>query len=432
MGATSYMPPMNDAQRVEALLSYGILDSPPELDFDELSDLAAQICGCPAAYISLVDETRQWMKSMHNLPASICEMAREDAICARTICQHDVLEVPDLRVDERFKDLPLVTGPPYFVYYCGAPLINPQGYALGSLCVIDFEPRKLEHREREGLRQLSRQVVSQLEGRRNRSDLLTARQELAARQQEVEQLMTSVMPASIAQELRTRKRVEPRFFPSATVLFTDFYGFTKMTGTMAPGELVDTLDQFFTVFDNIVAKHRIERLKTIGDAFMCVAGIPEQNRTHPVDTCLAAIEMREVMLRYGRMRSKVHMEAWQMRIGLNTGPVIGGIVGQSKIAYDVWGNTVNIAARIESAGAPGRINVSESTYGFVKHLFDFEERGLVEIKNAGAVPMYFLERIKPELSADALGTVANEKFWVAPANSGGVRSANTGILAAPE
>jgi len=416
MGAMSYMAPENDAQRVQALLSYGLLDSGPELDFDELSDLAAQICGCPAAYISLLDETRQWMKSMHNLPASICEMAREDAICSRTICQHDVLEVADLREDERFKDLPLVTGPPYFVYYCGAPLINAQGYALGSLCVIDFEPRTLGHREREGLRQLGRQVVAQMEGRRNRSDLYTAKHELESKRLELEHLMTSVMPAGIAREMRERKRVEPRFFSSATVLFTDFFGFTHMTGSMAPGELVDTLDQFFTVFDSIVAKHRIERLKTIGDAYMCVAGIPDQNRTHPVDACLAAIEMREVMLRHGRMRAKVHLAAWQMRIGINTGAVVGGIVGQNKIAYDVWGNTVNLASRMEAAGEPGRINVSENTYGFVRHLFDFEERGLVEIKNAGSVPMYFLERIKPELSADAIGAAPNEKFWVAPAN----------------
>jgi adenylate cyclase len=415
MGTTSYMVPENDAQRVEALRSYGLLDSPAELDFDELSDLAAQICGCPAAYISLLDETRQWMKSMHNLPASICETAREDAICARTICQHDVLEVPDLREDERFKDLPLVVGPPHFVFYCGAPLINAQGYALGSLCVIDFEPRKLGHREREGLRQLSRQVVAQMEARRNRSDLYTARQELDSKRVELEKMMTSMMPAGIAREMRERKRVEPRFFSSATVLFTDFYGFTQMTGSMAPGELVDTLDQFFTVFDSIVAKHRIERLKTIGDAYMCVAGIPDQNRTHPVDACLAAIEMREVMLRHGRMRTKVRLAAWEMRIGINTGAVVGGIVGQNKIAYDVWGNTVNLASRIESAGEPGRINVSENTYGFVRHLFDFEERGPVEIKNGGSVPMYFLERIKPELSADASGTTPNEKFWVAPA-----------------
>jgi len=416
METLSYPVPANEIQRLEALHSYQIVDTDAELTFDDLSELAAQICGCPAAYISLVDETRQWMKSICNLPETICDTSRKDAICSRTICQYDVMEVPDLREDARFKDLPLVTGPPNFVFYCGAPLINEQGYALGSLCVVDFEPRKLEHKQREAMRQLSRQVVSQLEMRRHVSDLHTTRRDLESKRTEVDRLMKSVMPAGIAREMRERKRVEPRFFSSATVMFTDFFSFTRMTGTMAPGDLVDTLDQFFTVFDGIVEKHRMERLKTIGDAYMCVAGIPDQNRTHPVDACLAAIEMREVMLRHGRMRAKVHLAAWQMRIGINTGAVVGGIVGQNKIAYDVWGNTVNLASRMEAAGEPGRINVSENTYGFVRHLFDFEERGLVEIKNAGSVPMYFLERIKPELSADAIGAAPNEKFWVAPAN----------------
>jgi class 3 adenylate cyclase len=412
----NFAVPENDKQRVAAVLAYDILDTPAELDFDELSDLAAQICGCPAAYISLLDETRQWIKSLHNLPQSLCEMAREGAICSRTICQHDLLEVEDLRLDDRFSDLSLVVGPPNFVFYCGAPLINSQGYALGSLCVVDFEPKKLGHREREGLRQLSRQVIALLEGRRDHSELNTVKHELESKRQEVEHLLTSVMPAGIARELQLRKHVEPRFFPSATVLFTDFFGFTRMSGTMAPGELVDMLDQFFTVFDAIVAKHRVERLKTIGDSYMCAAGLPDQNRTHPMDACLAALEMREVMARHGRMRAKVRLDAWQMRIGINTGPVVGGIVGQSKVAYDIWGNTVNIASRMESSGAPGRINVSESTYGFVQHLFEFEERGVVEIKHGGMMPMFFLERIRPALSADGLGIVPNDKFWITPAN----------------
>ena len=416
MATLSYPVPASDAERVDALRAYEILDTEPSVSFDELSDLAAQVTGCPAAYISLVDETRQWMKSLCNLPMSICETNRKDAICTHTICSYDLMEVADLREDDRFKDLPLVTGPPNFVFYCGAPLINAQGYALGSLCVIDFEPRKLDHRQREALRQLSHQVVAQFEHHRNASEMDVMRRELDIKRHEVDQLMRSVMPAGIVREMRERKRVEPKFFSSATVMFTDFYGFTRMTSTMPPGDLVDTLDQFFTVFDGIVERHRMERLKTIGDSYMCVAGIPDANRTHPADACLAALEMREVMARHGRQRTKIRMEPWQMRIGINTGPVIGGIVGQSKMAFDIWGNTVNIASRHESSGAPGRINISENTHGFVRHLFDFEERGCVEMKNAAAMPMYFLERIKPHLSANADGTVPNDKFWIEPQN----------------
>jgi adenylate cyclase len=407
--------PENERQRLQALHSYNILDTSPEICFDELSELAAQVCGCPAAYISLVDETRQWMKSLCNLPAIICEVSREYAMCSRTICQHDVIQIPDLQLDERFKTSPFVTGVPYFRYYCGAPLINTQGYALGSLCVVDFEPRVLEHREREGLRQLSHQVVAQLEMRRAMGALQATQRDLEAKQNEAEQLMLNVMPASVANELRQHKAVEPRFFPNATVMFTDFCGFTKLADAMAPRNLVDTLDQFFGGFDGIVSQHRMERLKTIGDSYMCVAGMPEENRTHPADACLAAIKMRTFLLRYARDRAKIRLDPWQMRIGINTGPVVGGIIGQHKFAYDVWGHAVNIASRMESAGEADRINVSENTYGFVKHLFEWEPRGAVDIKNAAPIKMYFLERIKPEFSVDEAGTIPNEKFWLAPA-----------------
>jgi adenylate cyclase len=409
-----YPVPENEAARLQALRSYNVLDTSPEICFDELSELAALVTGCPAAYISLVDDTRQWMKSLCNLPAVVCEVSREYAMCSRTICQHDVIQIEDLQLDERFKDSPFVTGVPYFRYYCGAPLINSQGYALGSLCVVDFAPRKLGHKEREALRQLSHQVVSQLEMRRSVGALQATQHELEKKQDEVELLMRNVMPASIAHELREHKSVEPRFFPNASILFTDFFGFTKLADSMAPRNLVDTLDQFFSAFDGIVTKHRMERLKTIGDAYMCVAGMPDQNRTHPMDACLAALEMRAFMSRYARDRIKIRLEPWEMRVGINTGPVVGGIIGQHKFAYDIWGHAVNIASRMESAGEPGRINVSENTHDFVKHLFDFEERGSVEIKNAGAVPMFFLERIKPELSADPAGTKPNDKFWVTP------------------
>ena len=406
--------PENEAERLTALRSYQILDTSPEVGFDELTELAAQICGCPAAYISLVDETRQWMKSLCNLPPVVCEVAREYAMCSHTICQNDVMQVKDLSEDDRFKNSPFVTEAPFFRFYCGAPLINPQGYALGTLCVVDFEPRELGHREKEALRQLSHQVVAQLEMRRSVGALQATQRELETTQKDVARFLRNVMPEAIARQVQEQKDVEPRFYPGATIVFTDFVGFTELAGAMAPRNVVDTLDQFFNVFDSIVPKHRMERLKTIGDAYMCVAGLPEQNRTHVADACLAALEMRTYMERHARERAKIRLEAWHMRIGINTGPVVAGIIGKEKFAYDVWGNAVNMASRMEWAGAPGRINVSEETYGFVKHLFDFEERGEIELKKGGRAKMYFLERIKAEFAADDAGVVANEGFWLAP------------------
>ena len=159
--------PPNDVERVEALHSYDILDTPPEAGYDELTELVAQICGCPVAFIGFIDETRDWLKSKYGLPPDLTEAPRDMTVCLTTVSMNDLLVVPDLTQDPRFADLPMVTDEPHLRFYCGMPLINPEGYAVGSLCVIDFEPRELEIGQKEAVRRLSHQVVTQLELRRN-------------------------------------------------------------------------------------------------------------------------------------------------------------------------------------------------------------------------------------------------------------------------
>src|SRR5277367_1899484 len=156
----------SESARLESLQSMRIMDTPPDPMFDDLSALAAEVCGCPAAYISFIDDTRQWVKSLMNLPFSMCEMPRDVAICNTTICHGDVMMIPDLSLDDRFRHAPIVKGDPHLRFYCGAPLIDHQGHALGSLCVVDFEPRVLSEAKRLTLCNLSRQVVTQLEMRR--------------------------------------------------------------------------------------------------------------------------------------------------------------------------------------------------------------------------------------------------------------------------
>jgi adenylate cyclase len=410
--------PANEPERFEALTSYAILDTLPEIGFDEITELAAQICDCPAALVSFIDPSRQWIKAKYGLPAELSECPREISVCKVTICNNDILYVPDLLSDERFNTSPLVTGGLKLRFYCGVPLITQDGYALGTLCVVDFKSRELSFEQREALRRLSRQTMVHLELRRQlieRNEMLrqleVARDRAVAEKGESERLLLNILPPSIAAELKASQRVQPRFFDSASVIFIDFSGFTRIVETMEPASVIDQLDQHFTRFDDIMAKHRLEKLKTIGDAYLAVGGVPEPNRSHPIDAALCALQILDHLTKLNRQREKLHLPAWLARIGINTGPVIAGVVGKHKFTYDIWGNTVNVAERVEAAGVPGRITISEATWQHIKGRFETEPRGAVEVKHKGLVNMYFLNRVKPELSSDPAGTMPNDRFW---------------------
>ncbi|UPK07344.1 adenylate/guanylate cyclase domain-containing protein [Bradyrhizobium sp. 170] len=410
--------PANEPERFEALTSYAILDTLPEIGFDEITELAAQICDCPAALVSFIDPSRQWIKAKYGLPAELSECPREISVCKVTICNNDILYVPDLLNDERFNTSPLVTGGLKLRFYCGVPLITQDGYALGTLCVVDFKSRELSFEQREALRRLSRQTMVHLELRRQlieRNEMLRqlelARDRAVAEKGESERLLLNILPPSIAAELKASQRVQPRFFDSASVIFIDFSGFTRIVETMEPASVIDQLDQHFTRFDDIMAKHRLEKLKTIGDAYLAVGGVPEHNRSHPIDAALCALQILDHLTKLNRQREKLHLPAWLARIGINTGPVIAGVVGKHKFTYDIWGNTVNVAERVEAAGVPGRITISEATWQHIKGRFETEPRGAVEVKHKGLVNMYFLNRVKPELSSDPAGTMPNDRFW---------------------
>lgn len=410
--------PAKEPERLDALKSYEILDTLPEVGFNEITDLAAQICGCPAALISFVDESRQWMKAKYGLPPDLSECPREISVCQVTICNNDILYVPELEKDQRFNTSPLVTGDLALRFYCGAPLITPDGYALGTLCVVDFQPRELTFEQREALRNLSRQTMVHLELRRQlltRNEMLreleSARDQALAEKAESERLLLNILPPSISDELKTSARVQPRFFDSATVILIDFIGFTRLVETLEPASVVDQLDQHFGRFDEIMRRHRLEKLKTIGDAYLAVGGVPQPNRSHPLDAALCALEVLDYLAKLNRQREKLRLPAWQARIGINTGPVIAGVVGKHKFTYDIWGSTVNTVQRLESAAEAGRICIAESTWHYVRSRFETESRGPVEVKHQGLVNMYYLNRIKPEFAVDGGGIAPNDQFW---------------------
>lgn len=241
-------------------------------------------------------------------------------------------------------------------------------------------------------------------------ELERARAEIAAERDKSERLLRNILPEAVARELKEKNSVVPRFYESATIMFADFEGFTKLTEGMDPKSLIGQLDQFFSAFDEIAENHRLEKLKTIGDAYMCAGGLPEPNRTHPVDACLAALAMQDYMAKMNKQREKLRLPLWPLRIGLHTGSVMAGVVGQRRFIYDVWGDAVNLAARIESAGAGGRINLSDAIVNRVRTLFETEERGSIEAKNKGPLPMHFLTRIKQALSQDGHGRMPNAAF----------------------
>lgn len=409
--------PINEPKRLAALGSYRVLDTLPEIAYDDLAELTAQICGCAGGLVTFVDETRQWMKAKYGLPPDLTECPREITICQTTICNNDMIYVPDLTQDPRFLDSPLVTSDFALRFYCGMPLITPDGYALGTLCAIDFAPRELSFGQREAIRRLARQTIAQLELRRKlleREDVVReldrARAAAEAERQQNERLLLNILPPSIAAELKASERVQPRFFDSVSVLFADFKDFTRLTETLEPAALLRQLEDYFSVFDEVCARWRLEKLKTVGDAYIAVGGLPEPNRSHALDAVAAALQIQDQMGRVNRQRERLRLPLWEVRIGVNTGPVIAGVVGRHKFTYDIWGNAVNVAERMEAMGAPGRVNVSEQTWQHVQHRFEAEPRGSAEVKGKGPMRMYFVDRIKPEFAADPAGLAPNERF----------------------
>ncbi len=228
--------------------------------------------------------------------------------------------------------------------------------------------------------------------------------------QKSEDLLLNILPPQISEELKHNGRVEPVHLDSATVLFTDFKGFTMLAEEMAPADLIAELDDCFSAFDEIIERHGLEKIKTIGDAYMCAGGLPDPNRTHILDTALAALQMNAAIEAERAKRAAQSRPYWEVRIGFHTGPLVAGVIGSKKFSYDIWGDTVNTASRMESSGMPGRVNVSGAAREELKYFFECESRGKVAAKNKGDIEMYFLNRLKPAFSADKAGLVPNDRF----------------------
>lgn len=218
-------------------------------------------------------------------------------------------------------------------------------------------------------------------------------EDLIIEKEKTEELLANVLPRNTASEIMEKGKATKIKYNFVTVLFSDIQGFTKIAEETNPEVLIDELDKFFFYFDSVVERLGIEKIKTIGDAYMCAGGIPEKNRTNPVEVILAALEMQVYMAKLKETSELEGMKFWDIRIGIHTGTVVAGVVGQRKLSYDIWGDTVNTASRMESSGEAGKINISGTTYEFVKDFFSCEHRGKMPVKYKGELDMYFVNGI---------------------------------------
>ncbi|MBX3722046.1 MAG: adenylate/guanylate cyclase domain-containing protein [Turneriella sp.] len=245
-----------------------------------------------------------------------------------------------------------------------------------------------------------------------RAEADKSRAALELAHQKSESLLLNILPRDVADELKDKGHSAPVRIESVTVMFTDFAGFTKISESLSPEQVVDELDKCFSYFDQIMEKYGLEKLKTIGDSYMCAGGIPKVNHTHAIDCCLAAMEIQSFMNQMKDIKAMQGLPYWELRLGIHTGPLVAGVVGHKKFAYDVWGDTVNTASRMESSGTTGRINISSATHEQVKFLFDCEHRGPIAAKNKGMIDMFYLVCLKHRFSkgGEGRGRVPNARF----------------------
>jgi len=275
---------------------------------------------------------------------------------------------------------------------------------------IDKERReqvRLELKIAERTREI-REKTTEIESQKEKLEL--QKKELESEKVKSERLLSNLLPKETATQLLNDGRSAARDFNMVSVMFTDFVGFSTIAETMRAKDLVTVLDTHFKKFDEIIEKHDLEKIKTIGDAYMCAGGVPIRNKTNPINAVLAALEIQDYMRGLKDEAHETGEKPWTLRIGINTGPVSAGVIGTKRLAYDVWGRTVNRAERMERMCSPEGIAVTEATFDYIEPYFECEAKGKVLAKGGMEITMYEVKWIKPELSIDGAGVYPNEAF----------------------
>lgn len=239
--------------------------------------------------------------------------------------------------------------------------------------------------------------------RRKSSQLLkNSNQKLLEEKKRSEELLLNILPAEVAKELKNQASVKAKKHEAVTVLFSDFKNFSKIANRLEPEILIQELDFCFKAFDRIIDKHRLQKIKTIGDAYMCVGGLYTKGSNHVGRIILAALEIQRFLNNIKKEREANGQTFFEARIGIHIGPVVSGVVGSKKFAFDIWGDTVNVAQQMETNGSPGKVNISGEIYALINDHFECTHRGKVTAKNKKEFDMYFVERHlnTPDLKKD--------------------------------
>lgn len=246
---------------------------------------------------------------------------------------------------------------------------------------------------------------------REKEKVLEQQKQLFIEKERAEKWLNNALPSQAVKELKVQGKVPAKAYELATILFTDVVGFSKISERISPTRLVNKLDVLFRKFDQIIKDNNLEKIKTIGDAYMAVGGLPDENSTHAIDACIAGLQIQRYMEAKKYEAIANHKDYWEIRLGINTGPVTAGIIGTLKMAYDVWGSAVNQAQRMEMLGQPGAVTISEETFKLVEPYFECVHRGKAQMKSKAILDMYEVLRIKPELSLNGEGLKPNDLFY---------------------
>tara|TARA_Y100000748_G_C15479228_1_gene482085 strand:- start:52 stop:1239 length:1188 start_codon:yes stop_codon:yes gene_type:complete len=366
--------PENEKARLNDLENLKIIEEniSKSKRFSSFPKLAATLTECDKAAINIVDGATQHCKvnfgmdAMENMMTK--EIPRELSVCAHVVNNDSgSLVINDLTKDERTKHVfelnnPLISNT-FPKFYAGSPIITSNGFILGSFCVFHSEPKSLELDKVEGLRMLADQFIDLYES--TKSDYQRGSENTNPGQE----------------------KINGEYYSSSTILFCDFVGFTSKTEKMQPGELIEVLDSFFNGFDKIIERFELKKVKTIGDAYMAVGGIPDLNSNHAERAVLAAKEIINFVKGVNFQQKAIGNDEWHVRIGIHSGPVIAG---RTTSNFDIWGDSVNIASRLESSGGMMKIHISEQVKSLMPPSVNVSEKQITNLKNKGELSTYFV------------------------------------------
>ena len=362
----------NEKCRLDEVERLGVLgkDFSVDSDYNALTQLSTITTGTQIGMINILGSNIQRCKMDFGFSADQSaiaqELPREISVCQYSLLNpKEPLIIEDMFLDERTKNFQKLEAYSELRFYAGSPLVTSRGYSIGTLCVLGTEPKKITHDQIEGLRILADLIVSSIE-----NDLLK-------KQDEGNKEVSS----------NNQNQSMVKYFSTSSILFADFVGFTKLVEKLEAGDLIETLTVFFKGFDRLALKHNVTKVKTIGDCYMCVSGIPKQEKEHALKMCAFALDMLKFVEGINIQHEVLEKPIWKLRIGIHSGPLIANFQAG---AFDVWGDSVNIAARMESSGQAGKVHISEKTADHVGSEFSLSARGEVELKNKGYFQTFFI------------------------------------------